>query len=146
MEELVSGGEESLGAEFFAGEEFILRGLDGRRRTEAEAEFFGGSRGDVGGLVADGDDSAEGSAEDERFEAFGGIIKAQRDGVVAPGVVEDVAAVGGKDEVEVQFLGGVEKSSRLITGGRGDEEDAHGLILACEAGWGRVAAGHSRTG
>jgi hypothetical protein len=49
------------------------------------------------------------------------IVKANRDGAVAPGIFEYVAAVGGEDGFESEAAGGVGEHAGLIAGGRGDD-------------------------
>ena len=59
---------------------------------ERQPEFLGSEGGEIDGPVGDGGD-AFGSRLDA-FDGADGIVKANGDGTVAPGVVEDVAAVG----------------------------------------------------
>ena len=58
----------------------------------------------------------------QRLERFLDLIELHRDGVVAPGVVEDVAAVGGQRDVDAQPPRRVGKNADLVPGSRGKKE------------------------
>ena len=52
-----------------------------------------------------------------------GIFKAQRDGMIAPRIVEHMAAIGREHQLEAQTLGRFGKDPRLIAGGRADQQN-----------------------
>jgi len=110
-------------------EEFIFRSLYRLRWTERQAEPFCGKRSDVGRPIAYGGDSVKRSAPDDLLDSFFGCVEAQRDGVVAPGIVEDVAAIRGEHQLKADPLRDLRKCARLITGGRGYEQNAHSSIF-----------------
>lgn len=121
------GDGEAGGAETLAGEEFIGGGGDGGGGVEGKAEGFGGERGDEGRVVANGGDAGdEGGIGGGGNGAGGGlrVFEAEGESGVAPGIVEDVAAVGGEGEFDAAAEGGFGEGSGLIAGGGGDEEDA----------------------
>ena len=94
---------------------------------EGKAEGFGGEGGDEGGVVADGGDAGYKGGFRGRGDGAGGgvgIFEAKGESGVAPGVVEDVAAVGGEGEFDAAAAGGFGEGSGLVAGGGGDEEDA----------------------
>ena len=51
------------------------------------------------------------------------LVEFHGDGAVAPGVVEDVAAVGGERDVHAQAAGGFGEHADLVAGGGGEEEE-----------------------
>ena len=55
-----------------------------------------------------------------------GIFKAQGDGLVAPRVVEDVAAIGGENQLITEAIGRLGEGPRLIAGGGADEQKPWG--------------------
>lgn len=117
-------------AKFLSGVEFIFGSLDRGRWAKRQAEPFGGKRSDIGGPIAYGGDSIEGSARDDLLYTFLGRVEAQRDGVVSPGIFEDMASVRGENEFAADPLRNLRKCTRLITGGRGYKQNTHASILA----------------
>ena len=87
-------------AEFFAREEFVFRGGDGGGWAEAQTEALGCLGGDESRLIAHRDDAIERSARGEGIDTVG-----DGNGVVAPGIFENVTSVGGEDQIESQTRG-----------------------------------------
>src|SRR4029079_8371416 len=74
------------------------------------------------------------------------VVEPNSQGLVLPGILEHVAAVGGKDQIEAQSFSGFAERARLVPGGRGKEEDSHQNLSTLDLRpW--TLAGHSpRTG
>ena len=51
-------------------------------------------------------------------DRFGDAVELDRDGVIAPGIFEHVAAVGGQREVEPEPPRGIGEHADLVAGGR----------------------------
>src|ERR1019366_3232198 len=54
-------------------------------------------------------------------------------GVVAPGIVETVAAVGRQRRIDAQAPRGFGKNADLVAGGGGEQQEALGHCLYCRA-------------
>jgi hypothetical protein len=129
FEKVIGGGWKSGCAEFLARKKFVLRRQNRGRWTKRQSEPFCGKCCDVGRPIAYCCDSVEGSAGDDRFDALVGRVESQRDCIISPGIVENVASIGGEHKFESELVSHLGKSARLITGGSGYEENAHACIL-----------------
>jgi len=117
-------------AKFLPRKEFVCGSFDRERWAKRQTESFRRQRSDVRGPIANGGDSIKGSARDDLLNALIGFVKAQRDGVVSPWIVEDVASIRGEDEFAADLLCNLRKCARLITGSRGYKQNAHTWLLA----------------
>ena len=97
------------------------------RRMVEQAEGLAGQRRCLRSPIADLDDGCEGPLT-RRFcdlaRVLLRILEPQRDGIVSPGIVEDVAAVGAEDDFEAQLLGSIHEGLRLVAGGGAEKENA----------------------
>ena len=117
-----TGDTQSGGAEESAREVLIVAGAGGGGGVEGQVEETRGFGGEHRGTVADGGHAIEAEAA-EGVEGPDDVIEAHGDGAVAPGVVEDVAAVGGERQVDVHAAGGIGEHTDLVSGGGGEEEE-----------------------
>ncbi len=85
----------------------------------AQARGFGGEHR---GTVADRGHAIEPAAA-EGIERPGDVVEANRDGAVTPGVVENVAAIGGERQVDTHAARGIGEDADLVSGGGGEEEE-----------------------
>ena len=98
-----------------------------KRDAQARGRFRRHQRGPI----AHGHDAIERSRRDDLLDRFGGILETHGNGVVAPGIVEHVAAVGGERDVHAELPRGVREDADLVAGGGGDEQQAgHTLSFA----------------
>jgi hypothetical protein len=100
LEELIARRKQPARAKFLSRKEFVLCRQNRGRRTKRQAEPAGRQRRDVRGAIAYGGDSIKGPASDDLLNAFIGLVKAQRDGVVSPWIFEDMASIRGEHEFE----------------------------------------------
>src|SRR5580658_10356221 len=112
------------GAKSFAREKLVAAGRDRIWRVVGNTEALGREGGDISGTVAHGDDAVYSRVGQSLRSAFR-IFETQRDGAIAPWVIEHVAAIGGENQVISQALRRRRENARLITGGGADQQQAH---------------------
>jgi hypothetical protein len=83
-----------------------------------------GPRGRNCRQVSHGEDSIEGSPCGQCVNEELRLLEADWNGIVSPGIFQDVATVRGQDELHVERASGLGKLPDLISGGRGDQEYA----------------------
>src|SRR5262245_35012553 len=93
-----------------------------------EAERLRRARGDHRRPIADDDDAVEGAILGGREN--GGyrrcfVVEANRDGAVLPGIVDQVTAIGCKDELHAKSSRSLAKRTRLVARRRRQYEDSH---------------------
>ena len=99
-----------------------MAGTRGLRRMKGQAQHLGGLRCQDGGPIAHRGYAIEmRSAGLQGLERFRNVIKADRDGMVAPRIVKDMTAVGRKCEAQTQPAAGLGEYPGLIPRGRGKE-------------------------
>jgi hypothetical protein len=52
------------------------------------------------------------------------VVKPHGNRAIAPGIVEHVASIRREYEFDAEAVGGVAEHARLVSGGRGEQEDA----------------------
>jgi hypothetical protein len=96
--------------------------------VEAHRVHFGGGSSQYGRQIADCSNSIDlETALTQSGKRLGDAIEPYRQRVIAPGVVENVAAVGGKGEFYTEPAGRIGKDADLVSGGRGEEEKHYTL-------------------
>src|SRR3954463_9926628 len=108
---------------------------------KSKSQQFAGFRRDFRGSIADGNHSVERSSRLEGRDTWRRVFKANRCGIVAPGVVQDMAAVGSYDQFDSKDLGCLVKFTHLVTGSVCYEENllhAGILLLRQNTGDGRL--------
>src|SRR5271156_5100459 len=118
------GNQQAGGAKSLAREKLVAAGVDRIGRIVANAAALGRQRRDVSRAVAHGDNAVHARFSSQRFSRAHRILETQRDGAIAPRIVEYMAAVGGENELIAQTLSRFGKDPRLITSGRADQEQA----------------------
>ena len=90
-----------------------------------KTEPLGDARGDHRRPIADRDDAVDRrrpGGVDDRLDRRVFVVKPDRNRPVAPGIVEHVAAIGGKDQLDAEALGGLAERARLISGRRREQQ------------------------
>ncbi len=79
-------------------------------------QTFGATCGDEGGTIAHRQDAIEWSAGSKGFDiALLGLgLKAKWRRAIAPGIVQDMAAIGGQDQIDTEPLGCAVELGHLI--------------------------------
>ena len=67
-----------------------------------------------------------------------GIVEADGDGGVAPGIVEDVATVGDQLHINAQATGGLFKDTDLVAEFGGKQQETHECMVSFAEGGQRV--------
>src|SRR5262245_9374289 len=110
--------------------QFVGRGRRSLRRMPRNAQRLRRTGGDDRRPIADNEEAVEraiGGGRENGGDRRVLVIKADRDGAVLPGVVNQVAAIGRKEEFDAKASRSLAEGSRLITGGgRQDEDTRHG--------------------
>jgi hypothetical protein len=117
----VSGDRESRGCEQLAHPVFVAAGDHGGLRMPLEAELCGRAGGEDDWPVGYGHKTADRSAfrrVTDRLNRELGIIEADSNRAVSPGIIEDVAAVRREKQFDPERPRGVREGLHLITGGR----------------------------
>ena len=85
---------------------------------------FGDARGDHRRPIAHRDEAVDGRHPrgfDDRLDRGVFVVKPDRDRAVAPGILEHVTAIGGKDQCHAEALGSLAKRTGLISGRRREQ-------------------------
>src|SRR5262249_990306 len=109
-----------------ASQKFVARRLHGSRRMVWNAEPGGGQCRDKRRPVRYRDDAVKRTGPGDRLSAQLRILEPHRDGVIAPGIFEDVAAIGRTNRIHRQSGGRMSEGASLISrGGRHNENSFH---------------------
>jgi hypothetical protein len=71
--------------------------------------------------ITHGEDAVKRSARRQRLDARLGILEPYGGRVVAPRILQDMAAIGREDQFYVERASGLGELAHLIPGGRGEE-------------------------
>ncbi len=102
----------------------VAAGAHGLRRVVQNSEPLRDHSRHGGRPVAERNDSVHiGNLGEPRRGAFG-IFETQRDGVIAPGICEDMAAVRSEHNLVLEALARVHEHLGLVAGGGGHDQNA----------------------
>ena len=89
-----------------------------------QPQGFHRSCGDHCRTISYSDDAVDGAplrSLQNRGDRSRFVVEPNSQGLVLPGVLEHVAAVGGKKQVDTESFSGFTERARLVTGRRGEE-------------------------
>src|SRR6202035_5068343 len=107
------GNRHSGRAKTLPREQLVRRRASRFGRMKAQPQPLGRLRGDARGPVADSEDSVKESACRQRLDALVRVLETYRSGIVSPGILQDVAAVGRQDQLDVEQAGCLGKLAHL---------------------------------
>lgn len=117
----VFGYRKSGSAEEFTHAMLVAAGGDRVGCMPGQIKVSGGQGGDLRWAIGYGHDAIDAEAT-QGLRCSLGVLETHGDGMILPRILEDVAAVGCKDDVDAKALGSGRKGSGLIASGRGDEQ------------------------
>ena len=122
-DEPISRSKQTCRGKLLAGEKLVPGRQNRIRRAERQTESGRDLSGHSRRLVAHRCDSIERTVRRQGLNSWRGVFEPHGHGIVAPGVVEHVAAVGRQDQVESHAFRCARKHVHLISGRGGDQED-----------------------
>lgn len=104
----------------------VAAGTSAGHRVPWQAEFASHHRRQYRRTVTHGEHAVEPVAEGSNDGGKGArfVVESNRDGAVAPGILEAVAAIGRQHQLDAQSPGGLVEHPRLIAGRRRAQEQA----------------------